>query len=289
MKRCRSLLCWLLMLMTLGVNAAELLVKMRPRQDASDISHDYFIGLAQLALDKTSAEFGPARVTLIAQEMTQARALAELSQGALIDLDWAGTDTHRETMLYPIRIPLEGGLLGYRVPVIRKEDIAAFQKIQTLQHLQQFIAIQGSHWPDTAILESAGLKVQKTPQFKLMYPMLKNKRVDYFPRGLNEVYAEVDSLQDDSLVAYDQLLLVYKLPMYFFTNKNNQSLAQRIEKGLRLAINDGSMLNYMQSSLALKKVFPLSQYKHSRQIKINNPNLPPETPVNDAALWLDLN
>jgi hypothetical protein len=289
MKRCRSLLCWLLIFFALGANADELQVKMRPRQNANDISHDYFIGLAQLALDKTSAEFGPARVTLIAQEMTQARALAELSQGNLIDLDWAGTDTHREATLYPIRIPLAGGLLGYRVPVIRKEDIAAFQKVKTLQDLQQFTAIQGTHWPDTAILESAGLKVQKTPQFKLMYPMLKNKRVDYFPRGLNEVYAEVDSLQDDSLVAYDQLLLVYKLPMYFFTNKNNQSLAQRIEKGLRLAIKDGSMLKYMQSSLALKKVFPLSQYKHSRQIKINNPNLPPETPVNDAALWLDLN
>jgi len=289
MKRCRSLLCWLLIFFALGANADELQVKMRPRQNANDISHDYFIGLAQLALDKTSAEFGPARVTLISQEMAQARALAELSQGALIDLDWAGTDTHRETMLYPIRIPLEGGLLGYRVPVIRKADLAAFQKIKTLQDLQQFTAIQGTHWPDTAILESAGLKVQKTPQFKLMYPMLKNKRVDYFPRGLNEVYAEVDSLQDDSLVAYDQLLLVYKLPMYFFTSRNNQSLAQRIEKGLRLAIKDGSMLKYMQSSLALKKVFPLSQYKHSRQIKINNPNLPPETPVNDAALWLDLN
>lgn len=289
MKQCRSLLCWLLMLMTLGVNAAEFLVKMRPRQDASDISHDYFIGLAQLALDKTRVEFGPARVTLVSQEMTQARALAELSQGALIDLDWAGTDTHRETMLYPIRIPLAGGLLGYRVPVIRKEDLAAFQKIKTLQELQQFTAIQGTHWPDTAILESAGLKVQKTPQFKLMYPMLKNKRVDYFPRGLNEVYAEVDSLQDDSLVAYDQLLLVYKLPMYFFTSRNNQSLAQRIEKGLRLAIQDGTMLKYMQSSQALKRVFPLSRYKNSRQIKINNSNLPPETPVNEAALWLDLN
>lgn len=289
MKRCRSLLCWLLIFFALAANADELLVKMRPRQDASDISHDYFIGLAQLALDKTRAEFGPARVTLIAQEMTQARALAELSQGNLIDLDWAGTDTRREAALYPIRIPLEGGLLGYRVPVIRKEDLAAFQKVKTLQDLQQFTAIQGTHWPDTAILESAGLKVQKTPQFKLMYPMLKHKRVDYFPRGLNEVYAEVDSLKDDSLVAYDQLLLVYKLPMYFFTHKNNQSLAQRIEKGLRLAIQDGAMLKYMQSSQALERVFPLSRYKNSRQIKINNPTLPSETPVNEAALWLELN
>lgn len=289
MKRCQSLLCWLLMLLALGANAAELLVKMRPRQDASDVSHDYFIGLAQLALDKTGAESGPARVTLISQEMTQARALAELSHGNLIDLDWAGTDSSRESRLYPIRIPLAGGLLGYRVPVIRKEDMAVFQKIKTLQDLQKFTAIQGTHWPDTAILESAGLKVQKTPQFKLMYPMLKNKRVDYFPRGLNEVYAEVDSLKDDGLVAYDQLLLVYKLPMYFFTSKKNPSLAQRIEKGLRLAIKDGSMLKYMQNSQALERVFPLSRYKNSRQIKINNPALPPETPVNDAALWLELN
>ncbi|MGL6041294.1 MAG: hypothetical protein ACRC01_08845 [Deefgea sp.] len=268
--------------------AAELVVRMRPKQAESDSSHDYFIGLAQLALNKTEAEYGAARIELTTVQMNQSRALVELAEGNFIDLDWAGTDSSRENTLLPIRIPLEGGLLGFRIPVIRKDSLAKFEKINTAQELSQFTAIQGINWPDTAILEAAGLRVEKTTQFAFMYPKLKNKRADYFPRGLNEVYAEVDSLKDDTLIAYDKLILVYRLPMYFFTSKNNPQLAQRIEKGLRLAIKDGSFLHYMQNSPVMSKVFPLSKYKNARKIYLNNPSPPSEVPLNESTLWLNL-
>jgi hypothetical protein len=289
MKSLQCILSMVLIIVLSIAQASELVVRMRPKQAASDSSHDYFIGLAQLALNKTEAEFGAARIELTTVQMNQSRALVELAEGNFIDLDWAGTDSSRENDLLPIRIPLEGGLLGFRIPVIRKESLAKFEKINSVQELSQFTAIQGINWPDTAILEAAGLKVEKPTQFAFMYPMLKNKRADYFPRGLNEVYSEVDSLKDNSLIAYDKLILVYRLPMYFFTSKSNPQLAQRIEKGLRLAIKDGSFLRYMQNSPIMSKVFPLSKYQNARKIYLNNPTLPAETPLNDAALWLNLN
>ncbi|QLG89737.1 hypothetical protein HQ393_16620 [Chitinibacter bivalviorum] len=280
------LLCALLS--PLMAQGDEQIIRMRPKQGAIDTSHDYFIGLVRLALQKTP-EQGPARIVEISTDMPQARALLELSRGNLIDLDWAGTNIEREKLLRPIRIPLDGGLLGHRALVIRKESIPQFGQIKTAQDLAKYTGIQGSQWPDTAILELAGLKIEKPPKFEMMYPMLINRRGDYFPRGLNEVYAEFATLNNPDLVVYDKLLLVYKMPMYFFTAKNNTVLATRIEKGLRQAISDGSMLDYMKKSPVTAKLFPLSKYQGSRKIYLNNPSLPPETPINDASLWLNLN
>ncbi len=39
----------------------------------------------------------------------------------------------------------------------------------------------------------------------------------------------------------------------------------------------------------MSKVFPLSKYKNARKIYLNNPSLPAGTPLNEAALWLNLN
>jgi hypothetical protein len=277
-----ALLCPLL------AHGSEQIIRMRSKQGPIDTSHDYFIGLAQLALQKT-AEQGAVRIVEINAEMPQARALYELSRSNLLDLDWAGTDIEREKRLRPIRIPLLGGLLGYRALVIRKDSIATFDQIKTVHDLAKLTGIQGSQWPDTAILENAGLKIEKPPKFEMMYPMLENRRGDYFPRGLNEIYAEVAAVNNPNLVIYDKLLLVYKMPMYFFTAKNNTALANRIEKGLRIAVNDGSMLEYMKNNPVTAMLFPLSKYKDSRKIYLANPNLSPETPLNDSMLWLNFN
>ncbi len=82
-------LCGLLLSLPIHA-AAELVIRMRPAQGPTDTSHSYFIGLAQIALNKT-AEQGPARIVLSNESMPQARALLELSRGQIIDLDWAQT------------------------------------------------------------------------------------------------------------------------------------------------------------------------------------------------------
>ncbi|WP_348943995.1 hypothetical protein ABHF33_10900 [Chitinibacter sp. FCG-7] len=283
--------CWLLLLtvllLQLPAQAAELLIRMRPPQGSTDTSHSYFIGLAQLALNKTASQ-GAAHIVLSKEDMPQARALLELSRGRIIDLDWAGTNIEREAMLHPIRIPLLQGLLGHRALAIRKENLAAFDQVKTVADLAKFTGIQGSQWPDTAVLEAAGLTLQKPPKFEMMYPMLLNRRGDYFPRGLTEIYAEVAALKNPDIIVYDKLLLIYKMPMYFFTAKNNVALANRLEAGLQMAVDDGSLLDYMKTNAVTAPIFPLSRYKNSRKIYLDNPGLPPQTPIHDERLWLSL-
>lgn len=266
--------------------AEPLLVKIRSEQSPRDLSHDYFVKLLELALGKTQEEYGVARVMVTSFNPTQKRALHELSLGGVLTVDWAGTSREREKMLRPIRVPLIGGLLGYRVPVIHRDSVASFSSVRTLDDLKLHTAVQGTHWPDTDILEGAGLKVQRVSSFGLMYDLLLRGRADYFPRGLNEVYAELKAVPDGTLVAFDSLLIAYPLPMYFFTGRHNEELAQRIEKGLRMAIADGSFMRFMEHHPATAPMFPLSKYARSRVIRLANPDLPEETPLGDESLWV---
>lgn len=269
-----------------GVPHAEtMVVRMRGQQSSEDLSHGYFIGLMKLALAKTAGEYGPGRVEVIRYNAPQRRALVDLMVGEGLDVDWAGTNQKREESLRPIRIPLVGGLLGYRAPVIHRDSLEAFRKIRSIRMLGLYTAVQGTHWPDADIMEDAGLKVLRVPEFGRMYKLLRRHRVDYFPRGLNEVYAEKKALASSELLVFDSLLIAYPLPMYFFTSKSNERLAQRIEKGLRAAIKDGSFLEYMRTHPATSPMFPLSKYADSIILRIPNDDLSDETPFEDGALW----
>lgn len=269
------------------ISSAEQLVRVPPQRTYEDQSHPYFVSLLRLALDKTP-EYGSTTIKITDFNVTQGRGLYALAHSNRLDVYWAGTNVQRETDLRPIRIPLVGGLLGYRVPVIRKDSVTTFSKVRTLDELKSFSAVQGMHWPDSDILELAGLRIIRMPSFDEMYTMLKLKRVDYFPRGINEVYAEIRGTKDDTIVAYDSLLITYTLPMYFFTSRNNEALATRIETGLRRAITDGSFRKHLMTHPVTAKIFPLSQYDNAVVIHLDNPMLPPETPLHNATLWLHI-
>lgn len=262
--------------------------RIRCKQSQTDASHPYFVSLLQLALEKTLVEYGPAKIEIMQFNPSQGRALEELLDDDTINVDWAGTSIMREESLRPIRIPLIGGLLGYRIPLIRKDSRQSFSRIKTLQDLRSVLVIQGAHWPDSDILEAAGLQVYRVPTFQLMFNMLQEGRVDCFLRGVNEIYAEYAALGNNRLTIFDSLIVHYPLPMYFFTSRKNEALAGRIEKGLLMAIDDGSFLQHMKRHPVTAPLFPLSRYDHAVMISIENPGLPKDTPLDDKSLWLTI-
>lgn len=263
-------------------------VRIRAKQSDDDASHSYFVKVLQLALDNTEKDYGKAVVKITNSNMTQGRSLEELEKGKYIDIDWAGTDIEREKKLIPIRIPLIGGLLGYRVPVIKKINKPIFDRIKKVDDLKELLAVSGTHWPDSDIMESSGFKIERVAKFEQMYPLLESGRVDYFPRGINEVYGEVEARGNKELIIYNRIIIAYKFPMYFFTNKKNTNLAKRIEKGLIIAVNNGSLLELIKLHPATAPIFPLSKYNDSIIFEVNNPYLPKLTPVNEKKLWIKL-
>lgn len=245
---------------------------------------DYMVKLLQLALNRSRKNDESFYITPEAKSSTQGRLIANIKRGAL-DVIWTMTSLDREASMLPIRIPLLKGLLGQRVFLIKAEQQVQFDSIRTLQDLQQLTAGQGSHWPDTDILRQNGLRVVTSANYELLFTMLKGDRFDYFPRGLNEAWEELEVRNNEGIAVEKNLLLSYVAPKYFFVQKRNFALAKRITDGLEAMVKDGSFDNYFNNHPITVNLLQKADLKHRRIFFLENKALPPLTPIHDRRYW----
>lgn len=283
------LCCSLLGTSALAAEPAKRTTSIQSVRVPSTDMHDYAVQLLYKALIK-GAHGRPIPKLETAIPMEQARAFHELGEGQFIDVHWAGTDSQREQGLRVIHIPVDRGLLGIRQFIIRRDMVASFDQIASLDDLKKFRACQGLGWPDSQILRAAGLPVTETPNFEALYKQLIAKRCDYFPRGFLEAASEMAARQTlyPELVHYQSIILYYPLPVYFFVNRNNTELGEWIESGLEEMIDDGDFLKYMQQHPNTARVFKPMQ-KHAdaniRRFEIPNPLLTKNIDVNNTRYW----
>jgi len=256
-------------------------------ESSNDPRHQYFVELLTLALKKNQSVPSPLQLKATVNGMQQGRAIRQLSLGKKIDVVWTVTSIAREQQLLPIRIPLLRGLLGLRVLLIRKEDLQKFS-FRTLDDLQQFSAGQGHDWPDTTILKANNINVITATTYDGLFNMLKAGRFDYFPRGVTEAWLELKAKGASTLMVEQHALLYYPSPVYFFVNLKNTKLAKRIEKGLRLAIADGSFEQLFNRYHLSNTLFTNQELSKRKVIPLHNPLLPPLTPLADKTLWYQL-
>lgn len=256
-----------------------------PRQEASpDSRSDYFLAVLELALSKSRASFGDYQLMPADLGMQQARALDSLLSKRHLDVVWTITSREREQQLLPIRIPLDKGLYGYRVLLIRAGDQPRFDSVRQLKDLAPLIAGQGHDWPDTKILRANGLRVETNSRYISSFEMLARGRFDYFPRGVSEVGPELQQHRDLSLALEQRLLLYYPSAMYFFVNPQATQLAARLQKGLEAALTDGSFDRLFNQHPAMREALRLLQQERQLLV-LTNPLLPEQTPVNVARYW----
>lgn len=204
--------------------------------------------LFSLALEQTP-EYGAYKVTR-SPEMGQGRVLRELEQpqSTLVDIANVATSNEREDNLRSIPIPIDGGLLGLRVCVVLRESLPMFEGIKTLSDLQQSgIRIgQGTHWPDSPILQASGIPVITHSRYEILFRMLENHRFECFARGVSEVVFDLELEEDIDFIIEPDLLIAYPMPSYFFVSRANHEVAQRIQLGIERAIHDGSFGQFLE-------------------------------------------
>ncbi|UCX03682.1 type 2 periplasmic-binding domain-containing protein [Shewanella glacialimarina] len=222
-------------------DAAVLQVHIPIGKEFAESHVSYFPKLLALALDKTSITDGPYKISYLNEQYTTHRLIAELSKDThLLSVMWTANSAERQQQLRPVKISILKGLNSYRIFLIRKDDQVKFNLINSLQDLRGFVAGQGAQWPDANVLAANDMPLVTVTQSDSLFPMLASKRFDYFPRGLYEIWAEQPAHANKGLVIEESLLLNYPSPIYFFVNKNDKALADRIERGLTIAISDGS-------------------------------------------------
>jgi len=260
-----------------------------PPESASDQRYVYQWKILETALERTKAEYG-AFVMEPSAFMTEKRQAFELCNATgRISVMYLDTTPRFERELIPIRIPVDKNLVGYRVFLIRKDTIANFDSVTSLDELRKFRYGLGLGWLDVGILESNGFKVVTGSSYDGLFEMLIARRFDIFLRAASEVAAEYDLHKSamPALQIEDHICLYYPLPMYFWFEKTakGRRLAERAEKGMRQMIADGTydriFTEYYDAEIERLDL------KHRKIFTIANPFVGPETPFHDKRLWFD--
>jgi len=231
--------------------------------------HEFALKVLTLALEKSGQPF---QLKMSDIEAPQSRFERLLAEGSGISVMWAGTTPQLETELQPIRIPIYRGLLGYRISLIHRDKQNLFDHISGLEDLAALSAGQGIGWGDVRILREAGLTVEEH-RYDTLLQMLNHGRLDYFPRGINEVFLEHDlqRFQYANLEIEQKLLIYYPLYLYFFVAPGDQALAGHIEEGFKTAYRDGSFLALFESDIQIQRFLNDARLHQRRLISIANP------------------
>jgi hypothetical protein len=254
-----------------------------PRPEWSDPERDpYGAALLKLAFAKAGT---CDKLVYTDEIMKQSRAVLELARGAgKLDIMLTMTSAEREAELLAIPIPLTKGVLGWRIALVRAANLDQFAKVGSAAQLKAFVAGQGHDWPDTAILRANGLPVHVSAAYDGMFKMLAAGRIDYFPRAIQQVFAEQDSYP--TLAIDPHIVLRYTTDAYFFVNRRNTRLAADVTRGLEAAIADGSFdrlfYRYFAPQLAAAGL------ERRRIIDLPNPLAPASLPLKRKELWFSL-
>ncbi|OYU44444.1 MAG: hypothetical protein CFE44_12880 [Burkholderiales bacterium PBB4] len=272
-------------LLGMGANAWASTLVIYPREVIPHDPHwEYPVRLLELGLKKSGIDYQlrPSNRAGI----LQGRAILALERGdPEVTLLWTMTDKEREAKLLPIRIPIYKGLIGWRIPIVRASDKDRFKHIKTKEDLLRYTAGQGHDWPDTPILRSNGFQVKTSSYYDGLFSMLALGRFDFFPRSMAEIWGEVATSKTPGLVVEPHIVLHYPAAFYYFVSKRNPQLARDLERGLNLAIADGSFdalfQEYHGDTIARAGI------KGRTIIRLAPPRLPPETPLQRRELWLN--
>jgi ABC-type amino acid transport substrate-binding protein len=273
----RWILC-LVLSAPLGALANEV-VRFPVPEFEGDHRYDYARQLLQLALSKSGTAYS---IEPAAFPMNQERQVLELEAGRSIDVGPIPSSAEREARLLPIMIPINKGVLGWRLGLIRKGEQSSFADVRTLKDLKYVRLAQGQEWPDTTILRANGIDVITAPRYEGLFKMLVGKRFDYFPRSVMEIWDEQES-NASTLEVEPHLALHYFYDAYFMVNRRNTRLAHDIESGLERAIADGSFDRLFQQYYGerLRK----AHLETRTVIELRNPLMTPGTPTHRPELW----
>jgi len=253
-----------------GVKPEMTVVISREKKLTADHDDYYFSQLLELVLNKTVASHGPYHIELVPVMPITNRLLREIELGR-VDITWMPYNINAPAQLMPIKVRLLKNLSDHRVFLIRADDQARFSAINTIEDLRRLRGGIGSHWPDRLVMEENGLPLVLSLSYFNLFKMLSSKRFDYYSRGVHQVLPEVSAYADKGLVLEQELLLRYENPVYFYVNKSNTQLAERLSLGLKIAMDDGSFdalfhqfenFNWAEAMLkqASRRVIPLSNF-----------------------------
>nr|WP_295078601.1 hypothetical protein [uncultured Roseateles sp.] len=247
-----------------------------------DSFRHYCIEVLKLAVEHCGVSY---QLKPVLQPVGQGRAIRQLSTGeGPLNMLWSMTSAERERDLLPLRFPLDRGLMGWRLLLVRKSEQQRFAQIRSLEALSALTAVQMHDWPDTQILRANGLQVGTGSSYENLFAMVQHGRTDYFPRSVLEINDDLARYGGShGLAIAPGLLLSYPTAFYFFVSPREPALARDLSLGLERIISNGSWRALFLQQM--RRQFKALKLQERQVLVLRNPLLPAATPLQRAELW----
>ncbi len=251
----------------------RMIVTYRAPESEKDLRYSYDNSALKLALEKTKAEFGDYDLRP-SPAMNFTRAIKEMRENTIPNFIIKLSYEHRfkDMDLDFAQFPVDLGIVGFRVCFTNPKTKELLKNVKTLDDLKKFTHGQGQDWADVEILRSHNFNVVTVASYESLFNMVAIGRFDLFCRGTNELLDEYNNHKQLAGLVYDESFsLAYPLPRFFYSNKMNKKLITRIQKGLILAYNDGSLKELWKKEYKNSVVF--AKLKQRKIFYIDNPLL----------------
>ncbi|MBW8192932.1 hypothetical protein K0504_18005 [Neiella marina] len=195
------------------------------------------------ALELSTPEFGPYVIHVSDLQMKSRRALLAMQSGDMVNVASLAANKKWDQLATPIRVPVRGGMVSYRLLLVNKEDLFRFGKIHRAQELRELTAGTQDHWTVTTLLKADNFKHISANNFDGMFSMLSNRRLDYIPRAIYEIFEEYQALaaEKSSIVIEPSIAMFIPMVSYFYVTPTEKRLAQRLDLGMKRLANSGEL------------------------------------------------
>lgn len=262
----------------------------KPFQSEADrVRYAFHYELLDAILQRTVGQYGPYAMQPYREPISASRGHQEAIRGDILNLliSDAGQRIIDEGMI-PIPYPLDKGLLGYRIALIRRQDQARIGRIDTIEQLRSLTVGQGRNWGDVKIFEYNRIPIDATSTtYESLFAMLGRGRFDLFPRGATEIGRELAAYGSTypDLAIDRHLLIKYPYAQFFYVSKSAPHLAARLKDGIQQMLGDGSFDALFDKHFAKD----LADLKLGQRVVIalENPYLPGWVPLQRKELWFD--
>jgi hypothetical protein len=170
--------------------------------------------------------------------------------------------------------------------MINKNTQPRFDGVQSDDQLRSdFLVGFNPLWGDYPVYQHNGFKLAPATKYNLLFKMLSSGRFDFFPRGLTEVWRELDEFnkQYPDLQVEKRFAFYYPYPVYFFVHKDNERLASRLELGLKRLQVNGEFKRHFQQHFGANIARAALDKRHI--VLLHNPLLSVDTPLVKPSWW----
>ncbi len=227
--------------------------------------HEYFPELIETAMMRQGHQVEIRNLG----KLPQKRIIALFEEGQ-ISLVWLVRSQQRDQNFTVIDFPLTGGLIGRRILLIPPDQQHVYDSVDSLDAFRRLkkTAAMGKGWFDAKVWAANKLLYRERDgdwRAKVYAQVaVKNRGVDYFPRGAMEILEEAQAHPE--LAIERNLVLQYERDFVFYLAKDAVHLKAPLEDALNAADSAGIVAQLTRkywpavySQLALEKriVIPL--------------------------------